>query len=97
VPATASISDLRTPRIGPFQLRTPFVQAALSGYSDWPMRVLARRFGASYALCEVLLDQFVLQLKMRDRTKHHLKSPTMNIPSAASSWDHRPTNSARPH
>jgi len=73
VPATASISDLRTPRIGPFQLRTPFVQAALSGYSDWPMRILARRFGASYALCEVLLDQFVLQLKMRDRTKHHLK------------------------
>ncbi|QDT57370.1 putative tRNA-dihydrouridine synthase [Caulifigura coniformis] len=71
--ATASISELRAPSIGPFQLRTPFVQAALSGYSDWPMRVLARRFGASYALCEVLLDQFVLQLKGRERTKHHLK------------------------
>jgi nifR3 family TIM-barrel protein len=49
------------------------VQAALSGYSDWPMRILARRFGASYALCEVLLDQFVLRLKGRERTKHHLK------------------------
>ncbi len=69
----ATSPDLRAPRIGPFQLRTPFVQAALSGYSDWPMRILARRFGASYALCEVLLDQFVLQLKGRERTKHHLK------------------------
>jgi nifR3 family TIM-barrel protein len=37
------------------------------------MRILGRRFGASYALCEVLLDQFVLQLKGRERTKHHLK------------------------
>ncbi len=62
-----------TLNLGPHQLRTPFVQAALSGYSDWPMRVVARRFGASYALCEVLLDQFVLQLKGRERTKHHLK------------------------
>ena len=62
----ATTPDLRAPRIGQFPLRTPFVQAALSGYSDWPMRILARRFGASYALCEVLLDQFVLQLKGRE-------------------------------
>jgi nifR3 family TIM-barrel protein len=61
------------PTIGQFQLRTPFVQAALSGYSDCPMRVIARRFGASYSLCEVFLDQFILQLKGRDRTRHLLK------------------------
>jgi nifR3 family TIM-barrel protein len=60
-------------RIGAFELRTPFVQAALSGYSDWPMRTLAKRFGSSYALCEVLLDQFILKLKGRERTKHHLR------------------------
>ena len=36
------------------------------------MRVLARRFGASYALTEVMLDQFVLALKNREKTKHHL-------------------------
>ncbi|MBX3444069.1 MAG: tRNA-dihydrouridine synthase [Planctomyces sp.] len=61
------------PRIGDIRLRTPFVQAALSGYSDWPMRRIARRFGASYTLCEVLLDQFVLQLRNRERTRHHLR------------------------
>ncbi len=37
----------------------PVVQAALSGYSDWAMRVLARRMGADYTLCEVMLDQFL--------------------------------------
>ncbi|HEY2883526.1 MAG TPA: tRNA-dihydrouridine synthase [Pirellulales bacterium] len=37
----------------------PVVQAALSGYSDGAMRIIARRLGAPYTLCEVLLDQFV--------------------------------------
>jgi tRNA-dihydrouridine synthase len=45
--------------IGGVPLASPLVQAALSGYSDRAMRVLARRHGAAYALCEVLLDQFV--------------------------------------
>ena len=45
--------------IGDVKLASPVVQAALSGYSDLPMRVLARRFGAAYTLCEVLLDTFV--------------------------------------
>ena len=45
--------------IGGVAIGSPVVQAALSGYSDLPMRVLARRFGAAYALCEVLLDTFV--------------------------------------
>lgn len=39
----------------------PVVQAALSGYSDWAMRVIARRLGAPYTLCEVLLDKLILQ------------------------------------
>ncbi|MBI4718339.1 MAG: tRNA-dihydrouridine synthase [Planctomycetes bacterium] len=48
-------------RIGRFEFDVPFVQAALSGYSDLPMRRLARRFGAPYALNEVMLDRLVLQ------------------------------------
>ena len=48
-------------RIGDNELETPFVQAALSGYSDLPMRRLARRYGAPYALNEVVLDKLVLQ------------------------------------
>lgn len=50
----------------------PCVQAALSGYSDWPMRVIARRFGASYALCEVMLDQFLVVLNNRQKNRHFL-------------------------
>src|SRR6476660_6379340 len=46
-------------RIGNLEIGFPVVQAALSGYSDAAMRVIARRLGAPYTLCEVLLDQFV--------------------------------------
>ena len=59
-------------RIGPVVLDNPFVQAALSGYSDSPMRVLARRMGASYTLCEVMLDKFLVQLKPRRKNRHLL-------------------------
>lgn len=48
-------------RIGPLQLDCPVVQAALSGYSDAPMRRIARRLGAPYALHEVVLDRLVLE------------------------------------
>jgi nifR3 family TIM-barrel protein len=46
--------------IGSIQLDVPFVQAALSGYSDLAMRRVARRHGAPYALNEVVLDKTVL-------------------------------------
>jgi len=55
-------ADVTGPPIGGVSLASPVVQAALSGYSDLPMRVLARRFGAAYSLCEVLLDRFVNEL-----------------------------------
>lgn len=46
----------------------PAVQAALSGYSDLPMRTVAREHGAPYALHEVVLDELVLQKgKLRNR------------------------------
>jgi tRNA-dihydrouridine synthase B len=59
-------------RIGEVPIASPFFQAALSGYSDLPMRVIARRHGASYSLCEVMLDQFLLTLTDRTRTRHFL-------------------------
>jgi nifR3 family TIM-barrel protein len=49
-----------TVRIGNVEIAHPFVQAALSGYSDLPMRRIARRHGASYTLNEVVLDKLVL-------------------------------------
>ncbi len=54
------VPPVRELRIGPLTLDFPVVQAALSGYSDWAMRVIARRLGAPYTLCEVMLDQLVL-------------------------------------
>ena len=57
-------------RIGPVLLDFPAVQAALSGYSDTAMRLVARRLGAPYTLCEVMLDRFVLQVRQRRRNHH---------------------------
>lgn len=59
-------------QIGNVAIGFPVVQAALSGYSDLPMRVIAARHGADYAICEVMLDQFLLALSKRQKTKHFL-------------------------
>ena len=59
-------------KIGNVDIGFPVVQAALSGYSDWPMRVIARRLGAPYTICEVMLDEFLVNLKERKRTSHFL-------------------------
>lgn len=57
---------LRPPlRFGSLEIEFPVTQAALSGYSDAPMRKIARRFGAQFTLCEVLLDQFVVAVSKR--------------------------------
>jgi len=58
-------------RIGSVRLAHPFIQAALSGYSDLAMRRIARMHGASYALNEVVLDRSVNQKgRLRDRVLH---------------------------
>lgn len=64
---TSGFSELR---IGDLRLDFPVVQAALSGYSDTAMRVIARRLGAPYTICEVMLDKFILEVKPR-RKNHH--------------------------
>ena len=48
-------------------------QAALSGYSDWPMRRIARRLGAAYTVCEVMLDQFILNVTKGNKAKRFLR------------------------
>jgi tRNA-dihydrouridine synthase B len=68
---TEPLKPLKPLKIGDYRFDLPVVQAALSGYSDPPMRVIARRLGAPYTLCEVMLDYFVMQVKQRRRT-HHL-------------------------
>ena len=65
------------------QLESPFVQAALSGYSDWPMRVIARRMGASYTVCEVMLDHFVTSLSRRNRVERFLRTSDEEFPVGA--------------
>ena len=70
-PANES-TELRPLAIGNVPIGFPVVQAALSGYSDGPMRIVARRLGASYTLAEVMIDRFVLDLKDRNRTQRYL-------------------------
>lgn len=65
-------AELKPLKIGDITLDFPVVQAALSGYSDWPMRVIAKRHGAPYTLCEVMLDKFLVDMKDRKRTSHFL-------------------------
>ena len=60
-------------RIGPLTIDSPLAQAALSGYSDGPMRLLARRFGAKYALAEVLIDRFAVESQSTNFIRRHLQ------------------------
>ena len=54
--------------IGSLQIPLPAIAAALSGFSDRPMRIVARRYGAEFAMAEVVLDEIVLvHGKLRDR------------------------------
>lgn len=68
-----SVPELKPLRLGSVEIASPIVQAALSGYSDWPMRVVARRLGAPYTIAEVMIDRFVLDLKKRKATQKHLQ------------------------
>lgn len=70
-------------QIGKFQFDLPVVQAALSGYSDWPMRAVAKHLGAPYTICEVMIDSFVNSLKDRNRTRHFLKVTDDDHPAGA--------------
>jgi tRNA-dihydrouridine synthase B len=70
-------------RLGPVAVEFPVVQAALSGYSDWPMRVIARRLGAAYTVCEVMLDQFILNVTKGRKAKRFLRVTDEEHPCGA--------------
>jgi tRNA-dihydrouridine synthase B len=59
--------------LGSVAIDFPVVQAPLSGYSDWPMRVIARRLGAAYTVCEVMLDQFIVNVTKGRKAKRFLR------------------------
>lgn len=46
-------------RLGSIELDVPLCQAGLVGYSDRPMRVVARRRGCPYAVTEAYLEHFI--------------------------------------
>jgi nifR3 family TIM-barrel protein len=46
-------------KLGSLTLDVPFFQASLSGYSDYSMRTLARRFGCPFVLTDVMLAKSV--------------------------------------
>lgn len=70
-------------KIGELLLGTPLIQAPLSGYSDAPMRRLAREFGASFTLCEVFLDQFVLNVSKKSKSRLYLAVQDNDKPTGA--------------
>ncbi len=81
-PVVAAPAALPSLKIGNLTIGFPVVQAALSGYSDWPMRMLAREHGASYTLCEVMLDEFLVSFKDRSKNKHFLYNTPEEQPVA---------------
>jgi tRNA-dihydrouridine synthase B len=50
-------------KLGSIELDMPFIQAPLAGYTDWPMRVLSRKFGVPLTFTGVMLDQIALNEK----------------------------------
>jgi nifR3 family TIM-barrel protein len=54
---------------GSIKLNMPFIQAPLSGYTDHPMRVLARRFGCPLTFTGVMLDKIALHHKALKKAK----------------------------
>jgi tRNA-dihydrouridine synthase B len=70
-------------QLGPLKIDFPVIQAALSGYSDWPMRVIAKRLGAPYTICEVMLDRFVVDVSKGGKAKRFLRVTDEEHPCGA--------------
>lgn len=70
-------------QLGPVAIDFPVALAALSGYSDWPARVIARRLGAGYTFGEVLLDQFVLNVTKGRKATRFIRITDDDHPAAA--------------
>jgi tRNA-dihydrouridine synthase B len=80
MPPLPSVSPVQ---IGPVTLDFPFALAALSGYSDLPTRVMARRAGAGYTVCEVMLDRFIVHVSKGKKARRYLQVSDEDHPTAA--------------
>ena len=64
-------------KLGSLVLEMPFFQASLSGYSDYPMRSLARRFGSPFTMADMMLaksaanPRFLRKACFRPRADEH--------------------------
>ena len=56
-------------KLGSLQLDMPFIQAPLAGYTDHPMRILAKRFGCPLTFTGVMLDKIALHHKALKKLK----------------------------
>lgn len=63
------MTPYNTIKIGTLELSMPFIQAALAGYTDYPMRHLARRFGCPLTFTGVMLDRIALHPKAMRQLK----------------------------
>ncbi|MCL2346696.1 MAG: tRNA-dihydrouridine synthase family protein [Planctomycetaceae bacterium] len=70
-------------QIGCLNLKFPAIQAALSGYSDAPMRRISRLCGAEFTLCEVFLDQFVVNVSQGNKARLYLAVDGSDHPTGA--------------
>ena len=76
---------------GEIRLPHPFVQAALSGYSNWPMRALAREYGAAYTVAEVMIDRFANEVRSTAKTRHYFHVAEADHPVGAQLMGSDPT------
>jgi len=70
-------------QLGPVRIEFPVALAAISGYSDWPTRLLARRLGAGYAVAEAMLDQFVVNVAKGRKARRYLRVTDEDHPAGA--------------
>jgi len=69
--------------LGPVRIEFPVALAAMSGYTDWPTRTIARRLGAGYTICEVMLDRFILNVTKGNKARRYLRVTDEDHPVGA--------------
>ncbi len=70
-------------KIGNITLAHPAIQAALSGYSDWSERKIARRLGAAATISEVMLDEFIVSVTKGRKARRYLRVDAEDHPVGA--------------
>jgi len=60
-------------KIGKIQITNPFIQAALAGYTDRAMRMLARKFGCELVFSGVILDKCTSYKPLFERPNYIIK------------------------